>query len=232
MAGSLFNRAKKIFKDEGLYTLFSRTLRYIEKIGKRLFIFEHYYILEHTPRALNEADYIPRIQNITFKMIFSNHQADEIARQGFEDLRDRPIMVDARQCLDKGAVAFCFYAGSELAHSCFIATSEKAKNTFDILPYKIDFAHGQACTGGTVTLPKFRGNGLMSYGYFKRMEYLLQQGYKTSRNAISVNNTASKKAHARFNPDVYAKARLLKIAHWSFWKETPCCCSLKDILQN
>ena len=61
----------------------------------------------------------------------------------------------------------------------------------------------------------------MVYGYFKRFQFLKEKGFKSSRNAVEVGNIASQKAHAKFGPKVYARARYLKILRWKSWKETP-----------
>ncbi|MFC1847183.1 hypothetical protein ACFLYS_03910 [Chloroflexota bacterium] len=205
-------------KTKGFVALISRTLLFLKR---RLFVFKNLYLYEHTLQERNEADYIPKIQGYTLKVVSSNRQADEIANEGFEDFRDCPVIVNTRRCLDKGAIAFCFFVGREFAHIGFVAMDEEAKKSFDILPYRVDFSHGQACTGGTVTMPKYRGNGLMAYGYFKRLEFLREKGYKTSRNAVAADSKIAQRVHAKFSPRIYARARFLKIVRWIFWKETP-----------
>jgi RimJ/RimL family protein N-acetyltransferase len=99
--------------------------------------------------------------------------------------------------------------------------SQEAKDSFDSLPYQVNFADKQACTGGTWSNPNYRGKGLMVYGYFKRFEFLRERGFESSRNAVDEGNIASQKAHAKFGPKIYAKARYLKILGWRRWKETP-----------
>jgi len=151
------------------------------------------------------------------KIVATKQQADELA--GSFKL-DSHLLAAGRK-LDKGAVAFCVFIDGELAHIAWLAMSQAAKDSFDSSPYRVDFAAEQACTGGTWTNPKYRGGGLMVYGYFKRFEFLRERGVKTSRNGVEVGNIVSQKAHARFGPKVYAKARYLKIFGWKSWKETP-----------
>jgi hypothetical protein len=225
----LFSIALRIFKKEGPFVLISRTATFL---GRRLFYFGDFYLYEHKMTERNEADYLPKIKEFTFKMISTNTQVDEIIKDGFNDIRDYPLLVNVRHCLDKGAIAFCFFIGSDLAHIGWLAMSEEAKNTFDRLPYHVDFAHDQACSGGTVTLSQYRGSGLMVYGYFKRLEFLLQRGYKTSRNAVAKKNHMAQRAHGKFNPSIYAKARYIKILRWSFWKEMDYCSESSTILAH
>jgi len=229
VSDSLIARAKRILKTEGLASLAGRALKYLRR---RLFLYENVYLYEYIMQERNEAEYIPKTQGFTLKAISTNRQADEIASEGFDDIRNYPVMVNVRRCLDKGAIAFCLFVGWELAHIGFVAMKEEAKNTFDTLPYRVDFAHGQACTGGTVTLPKYRGNGFMAYGYFKRLEFLREKGYKTSRNSVAADSKVSQRVHAKFGPKIYARARFLRVARWKFWKEVPYFPITSDILQN
>ena len=218
MTGSLsamLRRAKDIFQAEGLTPLLGRGFDF----GRRWFFrYGNYYLYEHTLKERNEADFMPRIQDFTFKIIHTNQQADELAATIDFDFRQR--FVTARNSLDKGAIAFCLFVNGEIAHIGWVALSEKAKNTFDNLPYKVDFSNNEACTGGTETIPDYRGKGLMAYGYFKRFQFLREKGITASRNAVSKSNIASQRAHAKFGPKTYAEARYLKLLWWKFWKQT------------
>jgi RimJ/RimL family protein N-acetyltransferase len=211
----LLLRAKEILQTEGLLPLLRRGFVFL--IGY-LYRYESYYLYEHTLEEKNEADFLPKVQDFTFKIVATNKQADELAAAGL-DLSSH--VINARQKLNKGAIAFCFFIDGELAHLGLVAMNEEAKNCFDSLPYRVDYAGKQACTGGTWTHPKYQGRGLMVYGYFKRFEFLREQGMKSSRNGVEVGNIASQKAHARFGPKVYARARYLKVFGWKSLKETP-----------
>jgi len=211
----LLRRAREIFQTEGLLPLLRRGFIFL--IGY-FFIYKCNYLYEHTIKERNEADFLPKIQDFTFEIITNNQQADELAAAGLGFGSHHP---NERRGLEKGAVAFCFFINGDLAHIGWVAMNEEAKNSFDSLPYRVDFAAKQACTGGTWTHPQYRGKGLMVYGYFKRFEFLREQGIKSSRNGVGVGNIASQKTHARFGPKVYAKARYLKIFGWKSWKETP-----------
>lgn len=161
---------------------------------------------------------MPKIQNFTVKIVSSNQQADELAAHGFDF---RSYVFYARRALDKGAIAFCIFVEEELAHVGWVAMTEEAKNYIDPLPFRIDFSNKEACTGGTRTIQKYGGKGLMTYGYWQRFEFLRKRGIITSRNTVATSNIASQKVHARFAPKMYAKARFLKILWWKSWKETP-----------
>ena len=208
-------RAKQILQTEGFPSLLRHVLSFL---NRGCFQYETYYLYEHTLKERNEAEFMPRIQNFTFKIVSNNQQADELAADGLEF---RSIINNSRQWLDKGAVAFCIFADAELAHIGWVAMTEEAKNTFDPIPYRVDFSNKEACTGGTWTNPEYRGNGLMVYGYFKRFQFLRERGIRVSRNIVAKGNIASQTAHAKFAPKIHGEARYLKILWWQFWREKP-----------
>jgi len=184
-------RAKQIVETEGLVLLIRRGFSSV--MG---FFFAHgnYYLYQHATdytRYLNEADFMPKIDNT------------------------------ARERLAKGGIAFFVFVGPELAHIGWVGLTEEAKRGMGEPPYKVDFSMGEACTGGAHTMEKYRGKGLMAYGYFERLQYLRGKGVITSRNVINTSNTASQRVHAKFDPKIYAQARYLRIIRWSLWKETP-----------
>jgi hypothetical protein len=162
---------------------------------------------------------MPRIDGLTFRIVRTNKEADELAAELGCDLRRR--FVRARRCLDKSAIAFCFFANGEIAHIGWVALDEEAKTCFDPVPYEVDFRHGVACTGGTITVPKYGSRGLMTYGYVKRLQFLRELGWKASRNCVAVDNVASQKAQAKLGPRIYARARCLKLLGWRFLWQRP-----------
>lgn len=164
----------------------------------------------------NEVDFIPKVQNLTFLVVTTSQQVRELA---IDDFDFHSYYVKARRDLDKGAIAFCIFIKRELAHIGWAATTQEAKNTFDFLPYKVDFLNKEACIGGTITFPKYRRKGLMAYGCFKRFQFLKDRGIIVSRNAVASNNIASQRVYAKFCPKINAKALYLVILWWKFWKE-------------
>jgi hypothetical protein len=212
----LLKRSRDILRTEGLRATCKRVTDYITS---PFFKLEYFNLYEHTHRVWEAAGFAPRIAGLTCRVIKSNSEADALAAEMGTDFRS--YIVHSKNRLDSGALAFCFFNGKELAHVGWVATNEKAKKAVDGRPYKVDFAHHQACTGGTFTPPKYRSKGLMVYGYYMRLAYLRENGYPSSRSVTSVNNAASNKAHARFKPKLVAKARHLRLLWWESWKETP-----------
>jgi len=206
-------RARGVAQTEGLAVLLKRAFNF--------YVFYHgrYYLYEHDVSERSEVGFLPRVDGLTLNVVHSNEEADELAKATGEDFRR--MVLNARRGLDSGAVFFCFLVNGELAHFGSVAMSRKAMTAIGSPPVQIDFSDGMAYTGSTETLPKFRSRGLMVYGYFKRFEYLREKGFRASRNGVSVENVASQKAHAKFGPKIYARARHVKLLGWEFWKETP-----------
>ncbi len=151
-------------------------------------------------------------------MLSSEEEVEKLKSEGF-DFGSYGEMISNR--ISKGAIMFLIFSKRELAHMGYVCLSEEAKNNFEP-PYKA--AHGPevAYAGGTITVPKYRGKGLMTYGYFKRSQFLLERGKTTLLNVVETNNIASQKVMAKLNARIYAKARYLKIFNkWRIWKERP-----------
>ena len=212
----LFTRARYIFKTEGLIRLLKRGFTCL---APYFLGYGNVYLYEHTMKERSETGFMPKIHDFTFEIVATNEQADKLGADGFSDFRLH--FIKAREKLDKGAIAFCVFVEHEPAHIGWVAMTEEAKDTFDRLPYRVNFSNKEACTGGTFTLPEHRGKGLMAYGYYKRFQFLRGKGIVTSRNAVETSNITSQRVHAKFGPKIYAKARYLKILRWIFWKETP-----------
>lgn len=211
----LFQRAQEILRTEGLMSLLRRGLKFVRGW---FFQCQTYYLYEHQMKKRNEAGFLPRIKDVSFEIVFTNQQADDLAANGLEfrspDGKDR-------ERLDKRAIAFCFFVEHELAHKGWVAMSEEAQMSLARLPHKVDYLKGEAYCGGTFSNPKYRGSGLMTYGYLKRLQFLKDTGRTVARNAVAKDNIASHKALAKLTPKVYARGRYLEILWWKSWKEEP-----------
>lgn len=74
-------RAKQILQTEGFLSLLRHVLSFL---NRGCFQYETYYLYEHTLKERNEAEFMPKIQNFTFKIVSNNQQADELAADGLE----------------------------------------------------------------------------------------------------------------------------------------------------
>jgi len=183
--------------------------------------YESYYLYEQSTANImdyNEADYVPRIDGLTMKLVWTNEQANELEAEGFEF---RSHTVNARERLDKGAIAHCWFVGLELVSFSWLALNQQAKDALPEPPYKVDFLNAESCAGDIWTKPEYRRMGIRTYGRVKRMQFLLDNGIATNRAAVAKWNIASQGVYTKFNANIYGEARYLKILWWKWWKEKP-----------
>ncbi|MFC1848006.1 hypothetical protein ACFLXV_01690 [Chloroflexota bacterium] len=168
---------------------------------------------------LNDADFMPKTPGTTVKIICSHKEADELANTTGVDIRLH--FTNARNCLDSGAIATCILADGAIAHLGWLALNDKAQKAISNLPQKVIFLNGGAFAGGGLTMPEYRGNGLLGYGSYIRLRLLRERGVAVLRYAVSERNTVAQTALAKFTPTLYARARYLKVLWWKYWKEIP-----------
>jgi len=212
-ARSLVTRAREVLATEGLASLLKRSIAYF------IFDLTDYYLYELPIRELTEADYPPNLGHLDVRVVRSNQEAEELRASCGFDLCRR--FVNAETMFHGGAVAVCVTVDGNVAHVGWVATNEEGERAISPLRQRVEFSRGEAFTGGGLTLPQYRGNGLLRYGSFARLRYLRSQGCTTLRYAVAVNNEAARKGLASLAPTVYAKARYLRVLWWSRWRETP-----------
>jgi hypothetical protein len=118
-------------------------------------------------------------------------------------------------------VAVCGFASRRLAYIGWVATSAEAKRSFDRLPYLVDFADGEAATGGAWTVPAYRGLDLYRYMFGRELDYLRREGRTVCCNAISFANRASQRGQAVYGAQVCARVRMRRLAGFIRWDEEP-----------
>ena len=209
-------RAGDILRTEGFSPLLLRSLT---RAIQRFLHYESCYLYELALVDRDEADFRPRVDSCTLKVFRSGEEADEWAAAAGFDFRERYL--GAASKLDGGAVAFCVFIGRQLAHIGWVAMSPEAKAAMRQAPYRVDFPNGEACTGGMWTDPRYRRSGLARYVYFKRCQFLKDNGKTVSRNAVRMDNVAAQGMMQGFGAKRYAKGRVLKLLWWMHWKETP-----------
>lgn len=213
----LVRRSIALMRAEGMAVLLRQGLSFTGFLVGRLVFFRTVYLYTHEILPRERAHFLPRLDAWELRIIHSNAEADQVAAEGLQDLRD--VFVFSHRSLDKGAIAFCVYVGGELAHVGWVAVDAAGKNSVDKVPFHVAFEAGEACTGGTYTVPRFRGKGLMGYGYYERFEYLRERGFVASRNSVTVSNISSQKVHSKFNPVIYGTGRYRKVLRWESWRE-------------
>lgn len=210
---TLRTRASDILQSEGLIRLIQRFIEfYFVQYG-------NYYLYENIIGELNEADFSPGTPDIAVRIIRNHEEADELASTTGVDIRLR--FTNARNCLDSGAIATCILINDAVAHLGWLALDDIAQKAISNLPQEVRFSDGEAFAGGGLTLPEYRGNGLLSYGSYIRLKLLRERGVKALRYAVSEQNAVAQKGLAKFSPRLYARARYIKVLWWQSWKEIP-----------
>jgi len=186
------------------------------------FIFQSYscYLYKNTLIKSNEANFLPKIGNISFEVITSETQLDGLIAAGFH----MPSMdKETRSMLRKGAMAGFLFVNKELASLEWVATNQQANAAINMYPLRIDYSKKQAYASGVWTKPKFRGKGLHTYVYYRIYDFLRENGISTVLSIVATDNLAAQRAHDKFAPHekIYAQARYLRILGVNFWKETP-----------
>jgi len=185
------------------------------------FFLRTYYVYSECIEDLAEDDEAhsqPRIEGVTFHIVSDNEKADELEAKGFDFRSQVP---NARRSLEKGATAFCFFVGQELASIAWHAPNRHAQRSLGEPPYPVDFEKGEICSGGLWTNPKYRRKGLRKYSRLKRLDFLHDSGIKARRGVIATQNVAALKGRADFAPSAFAEGRHLRILWWKSWKERP-----------
>lgn len=215
---TLTRRARFIYQTSGLMHLFSQGLIFLRQ---QIFEYETYYLYERPTKNIlkfSESDFIPRVGNYTLKVIATREETDELEARGF-CLREHVRNFDER--LDKGAIAFCIFIGTELVNIGWIALSEAAKRSLWQPPFRVDFNDAESITGGAWTDPKYKNKGLMSYSLFKRLEFLNDLGIVIDRGAVPKSNVSSVVGSSKFDSNIYAEGHYLRIVRFRFWREQP-----------
>ena len=208
--------AKCTLKNEGLATLLRRSFEF----G----IFHHgqYYLYRNrlgTVEDIDEAALLPKSEGVAVYMVRDNREADELAESTGHDFRKHDA--NARNRLDKGAIAFCAFVNGEIATICWVALNGRAMKALFPVPLKVDFAGNECYTGAAKTFPKYRGMGLMNYIALQVTQFRKEKGIETSHYAIMASTVAAQRAVAKTGGKVYAKARYIRILWWKYWRVTP-----------
>jgi len=214
----LFRRAASIHRTEGLLPLTKRATAYAVR---RLFRYETYYLYEgdsSTYKRFSDTDFVPKVDGLSFRVVHTNEEADELEAQGFQFGEHAG---DARSKLNNGAIAFCVFVGHELANVGWLCTTQQAKDSLDEPPVRVDFSNGETWTGGFSTNPRYRRMGLHTYCILEMIEYWLQKGIVKSKWAVAKRNFAALTAESKIGSVIYGEGRLIKVLWWKSWKERP-----------
>jgi len=213
-----YSGVRGVLKHEGIMSLIKKGLMFL---SHRFFVFEDYYIVVSNNMDIDkevEADYLPKVEDHCWWMLTTNQEADELVADGFEL---GAYELNLRTLLDKDAIAFCNFAGKELAHFSVLADNPRGKKAVEPLPFSVDFEHGQIVVGRALTVPKFRRLHFRKYNGYLMRKYRWARGKVSTKYPIQVNNYPAL-AIAAQPPErqIVSKCRFIKILWFKYFKET------------
>jgi len=196
-----------------------RASRHVHRRIRRLAHFGHYYIYHYRIPPVDGQANRPLVDHLEVHVIKSRSDIACLVAAGYEDPRVKVVAMDRR--LAAGAVAVCGYISRQFAYVGWTATTLRAKQSFDRLPYDVAFDEGEAATGGAWTAPAFRGLGLYRYMFGRELDYLRCVGRTSCSYAIAVGNVASQSGQAIYCLTACARARSMRVLSKRWWTEQP-----------
>jgi len=211
-----FEKARQVYRTEGLVSLLRRGFRFIAYC---VFEYRSYWLYaEPTGNAatLDDVHFLPQIDDFRFEIVSSNQEADDLETDGFEF---RSHVPNARERLEKGAVAFCAFAGRELVSTNWVAMNQEAKDSLPEPPYRVDFSANEACVGDGWSNPAYRRRNLGVYRALRTHRFMLEHGVVVKRIAFRKGSVWPEILAARIHRIRYGEGRYLRILWWKSWKE-------------
>jgi len=210
----IIKRARYLYNTEGFSPLIRQALSFLTR---HIFERKCYYIIEHRPARYLENNFLPSIPDYIFKRI----EADDIDKNDPLVMYVYGKVADAREKLESGAIAFCIFVNGELATIGWVAMNERANDSLFQPPFKVNFRTGEAATGGGWTDPRYRAKHIYTYNYYRRLQYLWENGRTVAFAAVLEHNVPGLKMHARFKAGIRGKGTDLRILGRRSWKEMP-----------
>ncbi len=193
--GELLRATKRILHEEGFSSLFKQLF----------FTYRVYFLYENT---LN-GSIIPRTaDNLTLKLLSNPEELEELLLEGFTFLSYHMSLHECKQRLNRGAILFAGFIGQELAHGTWIATSREACSDFH--PFPMDCEH-TAYVGGTMTIPKYRRQGINVYVHSEIFRYLKEKGLSRAVIAIDKGNIAAQNSQNKLGSNIYGRGYFLRL---------------------
>lgn len=215
----LTTRAARLLKTGGVRELMHGIARFGSALVSRAFWRGTVDVSEFMLTDLGDMRLAPPVAGLEVHVIECEDDADRLVLEGFEDFR--LAVRAARRRLESGAVAFCAHVDGTLAHVAWIALSEEAKQSFDVLPYRVAFDKGEGCSGGSWTFPRYRRRGIYRHVLGRRLAYLQSHGCTLCRNATVVDNMPSRRGQEVFPHRIISRARVRRLFGRIRWAEYP-----------
>jgi hypothetical protein len=215
----LVRRAMELLRHEGPVGCLRGAGRFLRWTLRDVVHSGEYYIYRYPIPVVQSEVNRPQVEGFEVRIVRSADDLAALRQDGYEHPGGKVRAMPRR--LRSGAVAVCGFVSRRLAYVGWVATSAEAKRSFDRLPYRVDFADGEAATGGAWTVPAYRGLGLYRYMFGQELDYLRREGRTVCCNAIGVANRASQRGQAIYGAQVCARVRVRRLAGFTRWDEEP-----------
>lgn len=214
--GVLFSRSKEIFQREGLLSVIKQVFLFLMKSGiGSLFSYRIYYIYEKTLNETNKIEFVPKIQNVTLKIIHTPSEVDTLIVEGF-DFRSYSSLEDLKEGLSKGAILFGVFIERELAHTSWVAMSNTTA-IYDLVFQRMNY-HNAGYIGPCNTNPVYRGLEIYPYVLSQICKFLKKKEKSKALINTSKSNLPSIRGIAKAKFKVCGEACYLKLILWEFWR--------------
>jgi ribosomal protein S18 acetylase RimI-like enzyme len=166
-----FAEARGLLQEEGLVACVRKAPAYLPRVVCR---HESWYIWQRDTGNLS-VSFVPRVEDYDFKVISEPEELDGLLGEHLS-IDSSFSIEDARRMLAGHLVGFLLFVHRELAWWGWAGMDEKTSRYFvNRPPKKVDYTK-EAYLGRALTLPRYRGLGLNTYGALKRLEYLKEKG--------------------------------------------------------
>ena len=206
---SLAARARKLWLSEGPMGLSSGLVRLVRTALRHLYFRADFFVHEFDLSLLPVEYPFAIMEEVEIHVVESDADARRLVCSGYEDFRQVVPLSGYR--LGNGAVGFCAYIDRHVAHTGWIGLTERAKRSFDPLPYRVDFDCGEGVSGGSWTFPAYRGRGIYRYVMWHRLWYLREHTCTVCLNATEVGNTAGIRGQVVFPSHIVGTLRVSRI---------------------
>ena len=208
---------RAVVKYEGIFRLISRGWNFL---FSRLFVFDNYYIVSLDLGSIKneiEADFLPDTENVDWKMITSNQEADELEKVGYHF---GAYGLNLRASLDSDVNVFSVFVDKELAHIVCLADNLKGQKTIDYRPFSVDFKNGEIATGRALTMPKYRRLHLRIYSGFLVRRYGIEKGCKRIKGTVGEYNATLIASAKHGYLTILSICRYIKILCFKYHRES------------
>ncbi len=220
---TLCARAQSIRRDSGIRGLLKTAFWFsiLPVYERRKYCLFQYQVRDYS--KLDDSLTKPKFNNISFKIISSNQEAEQLEREGFNfrshDTDWNYNRKTYSRWLSYGAVACCTFVGKEFAAIVWVILSQYTQDHIRTIPIKVDYSNHEIFGRGAWANPGYRELGVFSFNLRSRDRLLSEKGIKTIRIPVDCANEPGMALMKRIGCQPYGQAHYRKVLGHIYWKE-------------